>query len=183
MEITREIFKAIEGFEGLYEISNMGRVKSCKRIIKSSKGYRKTKECIISQKDDTNGYLIVNLWKDNKQYHFKVHRLVAKAFIQNPNSFRDVNHLDENKHNNKVSNLEWVSHKDNLNYGTRSFRANNTRSKEIGQYDKNTGVLLATYENAYIAEKLTNICECNINQCCLYKRKTAGGYKWRYTNF
>ena len=166
-----EIFKEINDFEGYY-ISNLGRVKSCKR---------KT-EKFIAVKDDTHGYLIVKLWKDNKQYSKKIHRLVAEAFISNPENLRDVNHKDENKHNNCVENLEWISHKDNINYGTRNERANKTKSKAIIQLDLN-GNVINEFISSYDAERQLDISESNINQCCNGKRKTAGGYKWQFKSY
>lgn len=166
-----EIFKEINDFEGYY-ISNLGRVKSCKR---------KT-EKFIAVKDDTHGYLIVKLWKDNKQYSKKIHRLVAEAFISNPENLRDVNHRDENKHNNCVENLEWISHKDNINYGTRNERANKTKSKAIIQLDLN-GNVINEFISSYDAERQLDISESNINQCCNGKRKTAGGYKWQFKSY
>lgn len=166
-----EIFKEINDFEGYY-ISNLGRVKSCKR---------KTEKFIVV-KDDTHGYLIVKLWRDNKQYSKKIHRLVAEAFISNPENLRDVNHKDENKHNNCVENLEWISHKDNINYGTRNERANKTKSKAIIQLDL-SGNVINEFVSSYDAERQLDISESNINQCCNGKRKTAGGYKWQFKSY
>ena len=178
-----EEFRPVIGYEGLYEVSSTGRIKSCERLVRTKNGYNKIKEKFIVQKDDTHGYLCVNLWKNNKLTHFKVHRLVASAFIPNPNNLRDVNHIDEDKYNNNINNLEWSSHKDNLNYGSRNERANNTRSKEVSQYDKVTNELLATYKNAYIADGITGINESSISACCRNIRNSAGGYIWRFTNF
>ncbi len=173
-------FRPVAGFEGLYEISNTGIVKSCRRIVPRGHGYREIKESLIAIKDDSHGYLIVNLWKNNKLYHRKVHRLVAEAFIPNPNNYSDVNHIDENKYNNNASNLEWISHINNINYGTRNKRANISKSKKVGQFDKISNELITTYINAYVAEEKTGICETNISLCCLGKRKSAGGYKWNF---
>lgn len=105
-----EIWKPVEGFEGLYEISNLGRVKSLsrKKILKPMK--------------DKKGYLQVGLWRDGKRKAFLVHRLVTSAFIPNPEGFEQVNHRDEVKTNNCVSNLEWCDAKYNANYGTRIER-------------------------------------------------------------
>lgn len=176
----QEEFRPIVGYEGLYEVSNMGRVKSCTRKVWAGRGYRIIQEHFISPIDDTHGYLCVSLWKDNKQRHPKLHKIVAEAFIPNPNNLRDVNHLDENKYNNRVDNLEWSSHKDNINYGSRNERSNNTRSKAVGQYNKQTGELIAVYKNAYAAKDFTGICECSISNCCTNKRKSAGGYIWKF---
>ena len=106
-----EQWKPVEGFED-YAVSNFGRVKSLKY----------GKEKIMKPKKDRGGYLYIGLRKDGKHKFFKVHRLVAEAFIPNPNNLSQVNHKDENKTNNVVSNIEWCSSKYNNNYGTRNER-------------------------------------------------------------
>lgn len=168
--IEDETFVSIEGYEGLYEISNKGRVKSCKR-----------KDFYLKPNDDSHGYLFVNLSKGGKVTHAKIHRLVALHFIDNPNNYRDVNHIDEDKYNNSHSNLEWVTHKDNINHGTRNLRANNTRSKEVLQLTKDDKII-ASYKNGYEAQAVTEIKESSISACCRGKRKTAGGFKWRFVH-
>ena len=110
MTLLNEIWKPIEGYEGLYEVSNLGRVKSLKRLH--------TKERILSQFLNHRGYARVNLWKENKSRKYSVHRLVAEAFIPNPDSKPQVNHIDENKTNNSVENLEWCTQLENHNHGT-----------------------------------------------------------------
>ena len=115
-----EIWKDIEGYEGLYQISNKGRVKSL--------GNNKNrKEKILSCKPNNKGYLRVNLYKNGKKKHFSVHRLVAIAFIPNPNNLLEVNHKDENKENNHVKNLEWCTSEYNNNYGTHNERSSISR--------------------------------------------------------
>ena len=115
-----EIWKDIEGYEGLYQVSNKGRIKSLNRI--DSRG-RKVNEKILSSKPNNKGYLRVHLYKNGKRKPFSVHRLVAIAFIPNPNNLLEVNHKDENKENNTVDNLEWCNRKYNTNYGSRNERA------------------------------------------------------------
>lgn len=117
-EYTNEIWKPIKGYEGLYEVSNFGRVRSLDHIVKSKGGTRMVKGRIIQSRSKTNGYMRVNLWKDNVANTFLVHRLVAEAFLDNPNNYTEVNHKDENKQNNKDSNLEWCTHQYNMVYGT-----------------------------------------------------------------
>ena len=108
---TIEQWKPVKGYEELYAVSNLGRVKSL--------NYHRTGvEKIIKPKKSGNGYLQVGLWKNGKRKFFLVHRLVAEAFIPNPEGFEQVNHKDEVKTNNCVSNLEWVSRWDNMHYGT-----------------------------------------------------------------
>ena len=109
-----EIWKDIEGYENLYQVSNLGRVKSL--------NYNHTgKEKIMKAKKD-KGYLRVQLYKDGKPKFYSVHRLVATSFLPNPNNLSQVNHIDEDKSNNIVDNLEWCSAKYNSNYGTRIQR-------------------------------------------------------------
>lgn len=108
----------------------------------------------------------------------KIHRLVATHFLENPNGLRDVK--DEDKHNNMSSNLEWASHQDNINHGTRNLRANDTKSKEVYQLTKED-VLVAKFKNGYEAQEVTKIKESSISACCNGRRKTAGGFKWSFT--
>ena len=113
----------IPNYEGKYWISNYGRLKNNNQIMKPMVA--------------TNGYLIACLWKNNKQKKFVIHRLVANAFIDNPNNYEEVNHLDEDKTNNRIDNLEWCSHKYNMNYG--NVRNKISKSK-IGKEPWNKGL-------------------------------------------
>ena len=119
-----EIWKDIKGYEGLYQVSNKGRIKSL--------NYRRTgKEGILKGVPTKYGYLMVTLYKKGeKPEHFSVHRLVAEAFIPNHDNLPEVNHIDENKENNHVKNLEWCDRKYNMNYGTRNERASVSRKGE-----------------------------------------------------
>ena len=165
-----ETWKEIAGYEGLYEVSDLGRVKSLKF----------GKEKILKPQKINNGYLKVNLHKDGKAKTSKVHRLVAEAFIQNPNNLETVNHKDEVKKNNVASNLEWMSRADNNNYGTHNKRVSEALSKQVQMFDKSTGELLATFPSTCEAERFTGIANTHISACCLGKRKSAGGYIWKY---
>ena len=116
-----EVWKPVNGFEGWYEVSNYGRVRSVDRIISQYSRYghninRTIKGKLITPIDNGNGYLIVGLRKNQVRVNHYVHRLVAEAFIENPNGFPVVNHLDFNKSNNIFSNLEWTSHLNNVRY-------------------------------------------------------------------
>ena len=167
-----ESWKDIEGYEGLYQVSNKGRVKSL--------NYHNTKkEKILKTFIVGNGYLQVNLYKNKTIKSFYVHRLVAKAYLPNQQNLSCVNHIDENKQNNSVENLEWCTHKYNTNYGTRNERAGKELSKQVYQYSKD-GVLISVWEST---------AECgrngynfgNIASCCRGERKSHRGYIWSYT--
>lgn len=173
--MKKEIWKDILGYEGLYQVSNFGRVKSLK--------FGKEK-ILIPGKNKKTGYLQVVLCKENILKTYLVHRLVAEAFIDNPDNLPQVNHKDENKLNNVVSNLEWCDAKYNINYGTAIQRSsekriNGKKSKKVYQY---------TLDNILI-KKWNSITECERNgfkhsliiYCCQGKRKTHKGFKWSYS--
>lgn len=165
-----EIWKPIEGYEGLYEVSNWGEVRSL--------NYMKTgKIQLLKLHKDTKGYLRTGLNKNGENNTHKIHRLVAEAFIPNPNNLPQVNHINENKTDNYWRNLEWVSNIDNANHGTRNKRL----SKPVVQYTKD-GKLLQVYESIRLAEKITGISNQVISCCCKGNphHSTAGGYIWRY---
>ena len=124
-----EIWKEIKGFEGYYEVSDLGRVRSVDRVVydKVRKCNRLLKGKILTVRDNGNGYKCVMFCKDHKLYNRYVHRLVAEAFILNPDNYDYVNHRDENKGNNSKSNLEWCDGTYNNNYGTRTKRWYETR--------------------------------------------------------
>lgn len=125
----KEVWKDIQGYEGLYQVSNLGRVRHLPYTIKwgGKLEHRPLKES--NQHKNTGGYCIVVLSKNSKSKQFLIHRLVAQAFIPNPDNLPEVNHIDEDKTNNKVDNLEWCDRKYNINYGTRTERAVKTRKE------------------------------------------------------
>ena len=160
-----EIWRDIEGYEGLYQVSNKGRVKSLKC----------GKERILRPGIDGYGYCFIILYNDSVRKTFKLHRLVAQAFIPNLYNKPQVNHLDENKKNNCVDNLEWATAKENINYGTRNERA----SRKILQYSK-SGEFIREWQGALEVERVLGIDNSHINACCRGKRKSAGGFIWKY---
>ena len=167
----KEIFKSIKGYEGLYEVSNLGNVRS---VLRSG-----TKGGYIKPWKSNRGYLDIKLSKDGFTKQFLIHRLVAEAFLPNPNNFPEINHKDEIKTNNNVENLEWCDHKYNSNYGTRNKRVSKATSKPVLQYFPN-GTLFATYNSMREAEINTKIRKSHISECCNGKLKTAGGFIWRF---
>ena len=129
-----EVFKPIAGYEGLYEISNLGRVKSLPKFHHTRYGGYIKKEKILENRLDSYGYQFVILCKNKIQKNFLVHRLVANTFLDNPNNYDSINHKDENKLNNSVENLEFCDRNYNNNYGTRNKRISDTlknKNKEV----------------------------------------------------
>ena len=126
--MKNEIWKPIKKYENLYQVSNFGNVKRIERV--NSYG-RKLKEKILIPCKDLDGYLRLPLTINGKSKTFKVHRLVAEAFVDNPKNKETVNHIDENKANNFYKNLEWLSRDENRNYGSRNKRAANSCKKKI----------------------------------------------------
>lgn len=179
--MEKEIWKDIKGYEDDYMISSYGRVRSVDRMKTLSNGVKRLhKGRILKPKKDKYGYLICSLSKNSKLKSFTVHRLVAEAFIQNPDNFPIINHKDENPTNNFASNLEWCDFKYNSNYGTAIQRRAEKRSKTVLQIDKETGQVIAEYPSTQEAARKLNICQSTISECCNGKRNTAGGFKWQY---
>lgn len=169
-----EIWKPVRNYEGLYEVSNLGRVKSL--------NYKRTgKERILKAGKSGNGYLQVNLYKDGNREQPLVHRLVATAFLDNADNLPEVNHKDEDKTNNCVENLEYCSRLYNMNYGTGSKRSAEKRSKPVFSVDKKSGLIM-WWESAKEAERCTGINNGNIINCCQGRQKSAGGHIWFYAD-
>ena len=162
-----EIWKDIKGYEGLYQISNFGNVKSLRNnnILKPSNGE----------------YKQVTLCYKGERKTIAIHRLVASAFIENPFNKEQINHKDENKHNNNVNNLEWCTHKENMNYGTKQDKESKIKTKyNVLQYDLE-GNLIKRWGNLREIIMNTNYKKSNIMYCCRNKYRTAYGYKWEYS--
>ncbi len=164
-----EIWKNIKGYEGLYQVSNFGRIKSLPRCT--------TKGGIRKLRIYSNGYLYFSAWKNGKVKMLLIHRVVAQAFIPNPNNCPQVNHKDENKTNNCVSNLEWCTAKYNTNYGSGKRRGANKESLPVVCMDL-YGNEIKTFSSITDAKKQTGAN--NISAVCKGKLKTSGGFKWRY---
>ncbi|HCC04014.1 MAG TPA: hypothetical protein DEP51_04060 [Clostridiales bacterium] len=183
-----ETWKEIKNYEGFYEVSSLGRVRSLTRYVKQkNNSKKKIAGKILKPIPNKNGYLMVTLSKDCKGKRYFVHRLVADAFILNKNNKKEVNHIDENPKNNKVNNLEWVTHLENSNYGTRGKRISKNlkewckknRVKKVKQVSLN-GIFIKEWESAKDVQKELGINSKGISLCATKRRKTAGGYKWIY---
>ena len=160
----------------MYQISNLGRVKSLKRQCKHPAGGKRVVNERIMRFDENKkwGYLRVHLSKDGKDKKILVHRLVAQAFIPNPKNYEVVNHRDQNPKNNNVENLEWCNVQYNNTYGDKIQRM----FKQIVQMDKN-GTVIKYFSSTVEASKETKITRCTITNCLNGKQNTAGGYIWK----
>lgn len=182
-----EVWKDIEGYEGIYQVSNLGRVRSLDREFVTKAGFaQSTKGCFIKPFTTRNGYLSVRLRTLISRKTYFVHRLVAQTFIPNPDCLPIINHRDENKQNNRVDNLEWCTQEYNVNYGSSlsklsaSHRNHPCLSKEVRQLLL-TGELLHVYPSAKEAARQAGLSDSNIVRCCNAPSKTAGGYRWEYS--
>lgn len=135
--MSAEIWQEIRGYEGLYKVSNLGRVKSENRVVMRSNGAPQTfSEKIIAQRDNSNGYYRVMLWKDGKQEYRFVHRLVAEAFVQNVDNKPVVDHIDFDRHNNNAENLRWCTQAENLGRSREFGRIKSNISEEMRRKQK-----------------------------------------------
>lgn len=179
--MKKEIWRPIKGYEGWYEVSSYGNVRSLDRLVIHSEGRKRLwKGKIMKLCHLNNGYLNIELSKNCVKKHHSIHRLVAEAFIPNPDNLPIVNHKDENPNNNHVSNLEWCTRSYNINYGTRNEKVAVKLSKPVFQIDKITNEVITEYPSAAEAVRQTGFNYKHISACCNGKRKTAGGFKWQY---
>lgn len=183
-----EEWRDVVGYEGLYKVSNKGNVKIVDRYdVRKDRWGNNIKYHVKSKIKKTclnnKGYCMISLTKNNKTKTFLVHRLVAQMFVDNPNNYTEVNHIDENKENNECNNLQWCDRKYNNNYGKQDKECRRVtskwRMKKVKQFDLN-GNLINTFDGIRIAEEKTNIDNRNIIKCCKNKVKTSGGYVWKY---
>lgn len=181
-----EIWKPVKNYEGLYEVSNLGRVRSLDRVVRNRSGFAVKKGKVIRDAAVNGGkYRKVGLWKNNTGTNALVHRLVAEAFIDNPNNLPEVNHKDENPENNCVDNLEWCDNLYNMHYGTlqerktEKLRGRPTGSQPVSQYTKE-GELIARYDSALKAAEALNGDNSAICKCANGKVKTSYGFVWKW---
>lgn len=194
-------------YRNLYQVSNLGRVKSLRREMIKSNGVKKTiNEKIITPKKKENGYLKVSLYKDTEHKNFYIHRLVAFMFIENDDVLNkiQINHKDENKENNTVDNLEWCTVEYNQNYGTKNMRmshmmigrkandetkrklsemrsgSNNPNSRSICQFDLDGNLINMWDYMTQVKEVFGENKHQGISKCCRGKQQTAYGFMWKY---
>ena len=192
----KEIWKDIEGYEGLYQVSNLGNVKSLEKTSKNRWGQYCKNEKILKPLILTKGYLSVFLYTTTTKTNKKIHRLVAQAFLPNPDNLPQVNHKDEDKTNNVVwinedgsidyekKNLEWCTNEYNSNYGTRKKRVsikltNGKKSKPVLQYDLK-GNFIKEWPSVMEIKRQLGFSNGNIAECCRGKYNNIYGYIWRY---
>lgn len=160
-----EIWKDVKGYEGKYQVSNLGRIKSLNY-------HRENIEKIMTPRTDKDGYIIISLCLRGVNKTKKVHRIVAEAFISNPNNLPQVNHIDEDKTNNNANNLEWCTSKYNTEY---------SQAKQVIGI-KLDGTSIVKFKSIVEASKFVGVSKQCISECCNKRRwvKSAGGYKWYF---
>lgn len=176
----KEIWKDIKGYEGCYQISNLGNTKSLERYVNTNgNSKRLVKEKILKKTIDNTGYYVVSLWKNNKHSRPHVHRLVAETFIINQNNKPYINHIDGDKLNNNINNLEWCTPKEN---NIHAYQLGlNPSCKKVNQYDLN-GNYIKTWDSIKDANdyyKTTHISECCNPDS---KRNIAKGFLWKHVD-
>ncbi len=169
----KEIWKDVQGYEGLYQVSNFGKVKS----FRASAKFGKPEEMLLKPSLINSGYYVVTLYKEKEKHKFQIHRLVADTFIPNPLCLPCVNHKDENKLNNNVDNLEWCTYQYNNNYGTARIRASETKANPVIQKTLK-GDVLAVYKSPRVASQLLCVDYVNLVNWC--RAGIGNGYMWQY---
>ena len=182
--MTKEVWRDVKGYEGLYQVSSNGRVKSLERTFIDKIGReRYVKECILKPGMDKGGYLRVGLCDGEKRKTFKVHRLVCEAYHENPDNKPQVNHINEIKTDNRACNLEWATARENSNFGTRNERIGKksaiTKSKPICQYTLDEKIV-KTWASLTEVQRQTGFSQGNISEVANGNRKTAYGFVWKY---
>ncbi len=178
----KEEWKEIPGYEGLYEASSLGRIRSMDKTIRTYNGGSYTRPGALKTACiNKSGYSRLNLCKDGIVKPCLVHRLVAKTFIPNELNLPEVNHINEDKLDNRIENLEWCSHQHNMNWGHHNENVGRANGKPVVQFTIE-GTKVKEYYSSHEASRMTGIIEQGINLCCLGRRQHAGGFRWKYAN-
>lgn len=192
-----EIWKDVAGFEKYYQVSNFGRVRSKDRlIINAQNTYLKKGRILKPCFDGAKHYLFVGLHIENKVKQINVHRLVANAFVPNPHNFPQVNHINEDKTDNRATNLEWCTAAYNTNFGSAMKRAAQTYRKHYNRqkiaYENSaccrkivfqyslSGLFLKEWESLTEIQRELGFCRSNISKCCKGIYSQANGYIWKF---
>lgn len=185
-----EIWKDIKGYEGLYQVSSIGRVRSLDRVVDGCHGSNQNIKGIIKHPSlSDTGYFVTTLYKNNLGSKKKIHRLKAIAFIPNPENKPFINHIDGVKTNNEISNLEWCTQKENIQHARNTGLMKESCSGKFGKdHHRSVPVIQLNLDDSFVcehdgflcAERSTKIKRANIGKVCQGKRITAGGYKWMY---
>ena len=178
--MMEEIWIDIEGYEGKYEVSNLGRVRSLDQMLSYASrwgtiAYRPTKGKVLTQRTISGGYKGVLIKVQGKTEMKLVHRLVANAFVPNPQNLETVNHIDEDKTNNHVDNLEWCTRKYNQNYNEHY----KIYYKPVIQFTKD-GTEVGRYESLKAAQEATGVPSSYISGALRGRQRTAGGFRWQF---
>lgn len=183
--MDKEIWKDIEGYENYYQISNLGNIKSLPRKIINNKGYYISKEKILSAGLSASGYMHIALCRFGKNKTFKIHRLKAIAFIPNPENKPCINHIDGNKLNNDIYNLEWCTHSENHKHAfkiglkTPHHNTDHSSNKPVNQLDLNMN-FIAKYKSIHEAFRITGIDYRMISKVCTGIQKKTHGFVFEY---
>lgn len=187
--MIEEVWKDIAGYEGLYQVSNYGRIKSLKRKVYAGRGRMRWQygKILSENKTNGNGYKIVSLNKEGKSKNKYIHRLVAETFLKNPNNYKYINHKDQNILNNNVENLEFCTAQYNCTYNNAhikrglKFRNNLLNSKKIYQLDEENNII-KEYPSSAEAGRQLGVTGSSISACLRGLQKHSAGYKWKYAD-
>lgn len=187
--MPNEQWKPVKGFEGRYEVSNMGRVRS------TIDNHGRAVENIRALREASNGYMYLNLWSNGKMTTKHVHKIVAEAFVEKSENAQCVNHKNGDKTDNRAENLEWCTYSENMRHAYENGMIKPTKGRRDGMYGKHgkdhpsskpveqytlDGEFVGEYESGVEAGKALGVNGANIQRCAAGKRKTAHGFRWKY---